>query len=408
MTTDLRQALCGAVAEAPTDLADLRAVVEAGARRVRRRRLMLTGGTAVGVVVAALAWAGAVQGEHDPVPAKVVHLDLDRGRPLDLDALVSVRATWREYNTGLEGVLGVTDDGLVVRHQRVAGVGQRLGLLDPATGVTRWRAMPKTVGSPRPVDLTEEALVLYDWRQGVVLELDRTSDRWRRQQLDLVPGHEVHTPPQVEIGAGGRIYVGSSMEGGPFEMQWWSYELGSSEPRPEPDLRGRAVAWDGDRRVTAASDGRVVLSSAGGTDQVLSTTRPRRCDAPDLGFVPYVGFAGTRVVVTFWCDETAPVTVVYDPDGNSTLQIDESMAMASEGDHVLLRRLIPKTSGRGDTFFVTGHDTYLVDLAVPEARLVESASQAGDVGLAAGLVLWTQRGGPDHEHDVIWNAARTP
>jgi hypothetical protein len=120
-----------------------------------------------------------------------------------------------------------------------------------------------------------------------------------------------------------------------------------------------------------------------------------------------VGLAGDRPVVTFWCDDGPPTTVVYDADGSS-LQVAGSMLRAAHGHHVLLSDVREKESGAGGTYDASAGGTYLLDVAEPSVKLIEDASRVPDVDLAAGLALWTERGDTEHRRDVIWHVGRLP
>jgi hypothetical protein len=287
VTTDLREALRGAVVDAPNDLADLRAVVAAGSRRVRRRVRLTVGSSVltVAAVVGALVLSGALNTGREPLPSKVVHLDLTKAERLDLDVLASVQVTWREYDAQQDKVFGITPDGLLLRGKRVPGVGRRLGLFDPQTGSTGWLpTLPWHVLRPRLVGLTRDAVVLFDHRDVYMVTLlgyDRASGSWRRGDIRLPPGIEVHQTPSLYLGDDGRVYVGSRMEGAP-EQHWWSSAWEGGALRPEPSLTGLAVAWDGTGRATAAFDGQVSVSTLG-AERVVSRERPDGCAPDDEG-----------------------------------------------------------------------------------------------------------------------------
>ena len=193
MSTDLHAALREAVADAPIDESDLRTVVDAGSRRVRRRAAFRIGASAL-VGVAAVLTSVAVSSDHpdqEPRPADVVHLDLSRAERQDLDVLSSVRTTWRERERiDHDRFEGLTTDGLVLRSRYTNGGDvYELGLLDPETGSTDWLPPPPVAaqrrrtdrGSARPVrsmGLPPERLMVFD----------RRSETWRGIPLRLPPG----------------------------------------------------------------------------------------------------------------------------------------------------------------------------------------------------------------------------
>lgn len=412
MTTDLHTALREAVADPPYDESDLRDVLAIGARRVRRRAALVVG-TAGLTVVAVIASVVAVT--NDPAqesrPARVVRVDLNQARPLDLQPT-------RQGGRGR--FLGLTADGLVLRSQHPKGAdGYELGLLDPGTGVTDWLPDPMEPtgaltspggnGKPLwrlPVELTTDQLVLLDletaiWRlrssAGTLLVFDRGSRTWQTSDVIVPAGLEAHLPPSVGIGLDGRLYLGHWNEGESGPMHWWSYPVPQGgEGRPELALTGTSMAFGDGVQARADSGGRIVLSTPG-EDRLLAEHRPQACEPPSDPDAPLwpsgVGMAGNRPVVTYWCGEPSPrpdtVTVVYDTDGDRTVQVAGSALLAADQDHVLLAPTFRTARG----MYLLNLDTLTMgksSTSVGPSSLahIDAARASSPVGLAAGLILW--------------------
>jgi hypothetical protein len=409
MSTDLHAALREAVASAPFDESDLRTVIDAGTRRVRRRAAFRVGASAL-VVAAVLASVVVVSDRSDPEPrpARVVHIDLSRAENQDLDVLASVRTTWRNPMNELDHdrFEGLTTDGLVLRSRYTYdGNVYELGLLDPETGRTHWLPRPPVAAETAVVELTADRLVLLaNLRpsRSDLLMFDRRSETWTSSSIRPPDGIEVHVPFQLALAPDGRLYLGNNLEHESGPLHWWSYAVpGGGEGRPEPALAGAAVAWGDDARATADTDGRVVLSSSSG-ERVVAEERPAGCEpptAPDRADIPVsLDLAGRRPVVTYWCgDELRAITLVYDVDRGEVLQVTGAAVRAADEDNVLLGA---DRSGRG---------VYVLDLDRLTLARISSATPEAQVGLADGLVLWNQPGPLDDKDvsDVVWKVARS-
>ena len=415
MSTDLRAALRDAVAGAPPDNVDLRAVVDTGARRVRRRKVRTVSAAALAVaaaVVALVVVPGPDRDKREPLPAQIVQLDLDGAEQLDLDVLASRRTvTDPEEDLSFDRFEGLTPDGLVLRARYVyPDDDYRVGLLDPATGRTEWLPPPPgDVGEPEVAALTSDRLVLLDnrdFRSRALLVLDRPTRTWTMSFIRLPAGIEAHVPPQLRLGPDDRLYVGTNMERS-SRMHWWSFPVpAGGDPRREPDLAGLAVAWNQDVRVTADARGRVVRTVAGAS-RTLSGGRPAGCPGPEEAFRPELELAGDRPVVTYWCGEghaPANLTVLPARSGRPAAAVPGTV-LAADQDRVLL-------SGTGDG----EGGLYLLDLDRLTARRIAGPlsdtfpDNMAQVGLAPGLVLWNNQGPADDRdtQDVVWKVARLP
>ncbi|MGZ5418683.1 MAG: hypothetical protein ACXWDI_16055 [Nocardioides sp.] len=412
MSTELRAALREAVANAPADESDLRSVVHAGSRRVRRRTAFKVATSAVSVAVVAVLTSvvvGSDRSDQEPRPADVVHLDLDQAETQDLEVLASARTTWREPMNELDHdqFEGLTTDGRVLRSRYTAdGDIYELGLLDPGTGRTDWLpsppVRPKTV-----VELTADRLVLSAWvgsRRSALLVFDRATRTWESGTLRLPAGLEVHIPFRVAMGHDDRLFLGSTFEGESGPLSWWSYTVPEGGVgRPEPALDGAAAAWGVEMMATAENDGRVVLSTSAG-ERVVADQRPAGCEPPtdpDLASMPILaGLAGNRPVVTYWCgDQAQATTIAYGAGSGDDIQVSGAALLAADDDHVLLAAAQGQPSG-----------VYLIDLDRLTLARIGSGIHEAQVGLADGLVLWNQPGPIDDKdvYDVVWKVAGVP
>lgn len=419
MSTDLRTALREALSDAPPYAVDAGAVIAAGGRRVRRRAGLAVGACAL--VAAGVVLATAVSGQDDrapdPAPAEVDRLDLDQAVAVDLDVVAQTRTTWRDE--GMDSLEydryeGITDDGLVLRNRYTNGRGvTELGLLDVRTGDTDWLPSPPTsLHQPIPLDLATDRLVLFkaEGNGHSLLLFDRTTRTWQRSVVELPSGIEVHMPPRATLGADGRVYVGSIMEGESGPIHWWSAPVpGGGQARPEPDLTGLAVVWDGSVRVTADPDGRVVVSGPAG-ERVISTDRPSGCAAPtDLRDSPVtLLMAGDRPAVTFGCasgdeDATTPTVMVYGDEGEHDREIPGASARAADGNRLLLTG-----GGSVDARHPGVGSTYVVDLDLLTLTRVGHGTHESQVALLGPLLLWNSPGPADDDdtYDVTWQVAR--
>lgn len=416
MSTDLRTALREVVGDAPAYGVDTDAVIEAGRRRIRRRAAVAVGSCALAAaaVVAVTATAGQERPDPDPAPAEIVHLDLDDAAPARPDVLVSTRTAWDKNRDALEydELVGITADGLVVRERHTREHGEvELGLLDPSSGTTEWLPTPGgRLVDAMPVDLTAERLVLAlaAGNRHSVLVFDRATAQWQREAIEVPAGIEVHVPPLFELGADGRLYIGTAMEGDAGPLHWWSAAVpDGGAARSEPDLRGATVTWGDGTRLTADEDGRVVLTDPAATTTVVADRRPPGCEQPTEfpDSAVRVVLAGDVPVVTYPC-EGDHLTLVY-RDGEDPVAIRGVSALAGDAGHVVLATVHAYQGA-----LLADHDhpqhTYLLDLADLSLDRVGAGPHEEEVALAAGLMLWNEPGPGDtpDAYDVVWNVAR--
>lgn len=417
MSTDLRTALRDVVGDAPAHGLDTAAVIVAGRRRLRRRAAVAVGSCALAAAAVVAVTATIVQErpDPDPAPAEIIRLDLDDAAPVRPDVLASTRTAWERNRDALQydELVGVTTDGLVVRGRHTREHGEvELGLLDTGSGTTEWLPTPRgRLVDAVPVDLTADRLVLAlaDGNAHSVLVFDRATGQWQRESIEVPPGIEVHAPPLFELGADGRLYIGTAMEGDAGPLHWWSAAIpDGGAARSEPDLTGSTVTWGDDgTRLTADKDGRVVLTSPAGTTTVVSDRRPPGCEQPTE--VPdaavRVVLAGGVPVVTYPC-EVDQLTLVH-RDGEDPVAINGVSALAGDAGHVVLATVHAYQGA-----LLADHDhpqhTYLLDLADLSLERVGDGPHEEEVALAAGLMLWNEPGPGDTQdaYDVLWKVAR--
>lgn len=416
MSTDLREALHEAVADAPFDESDLRTAVAVGSRRVRRRAAIWVGSSALAMagVVSTSMLVGSVTSDQEPRPADVLHLDLSQAEGQHLDVLATVRTTWREPMNELDHdrFEGLTTDGRVLRSRYTyQGNTYELGLVDPTTGRTDWLPPLPVAAATDVVELTADRLVLLGNvtpRRRELQVFDRQSQTWESSTVRLPAGLEGHVPFRMALAPDGRFYLGSTFEGESGPLSWWSYAVPEGgEGRPEPALDGADVTWGDGVQASANSDGRVVLSGSAGAS-VVNEERPAGCEQPTdpaLATGPVtVGLAGNRPVVTYFCggqgDEVEPMTLVYaaDADGGA-IQVARAGFQAADENHVLLAPARGEPAG-----------LYLLDLDRLTIARIGPGIHEAQVGLADGLVLWNQPGPIDDKdvYDVLWKVARLP
>lgn len=172
MVNELKELLREASARPPQESNDIKALVGAGRRRVRVRRAVTVGGTALAagaVTLGSMAWL-------NPTPADLAAAGIPRpsGPRIDLrGAQPAVEGTdYRDVTSYTNKDLdsdngeyfdGVTDDGLVLfrEGQTMTRPKERLALMDPATGEKQWLPDPPGNDSQAwPIELSEDRLVL--------------------------------------------------------------------------------------------------------------------------------------------------------------------------------------------------------------------------------------------------------
>ena len=148
MVNELRELLHSNADSAPPESHDLSAVLESGRRRVRHRRLVALGGTAVAsaavIGLTSLVWPSPPDFDAAGVPtpaAPTMRLTdaQEAVRGEDYRVLASYTNDNLEQDNG-QYFDGVTDDGLILFRDGPHGVDNtvRIALMDPATGEKDW------------------------------------------------------------------------------------------------------------------------------------------------------------------------------------------------------------------------------------------------------------------------------
>lgn len=223
MVNDLRELLSTSAGSPPPDSLDLEAVLTAGRRRVRRRRVATLGGTAF--AAAGLVLAGALVSVNDGPPnfaaAGVPHPNAPTLRLPSADAAAEgtdyrVLASYTNKNLDRDNGQyfdGVTDDGLILFRDgpRMDQPQPRFALMNPATGQKDWLPDPQ-VGQAQtmPLKLGKERLVLLSAPDGmrgklVALVFDRGTRQWSSVRWPDLP--RGGSPLGAALGPDDRIYV---------------------------------------------------------------------------------------------------------------------------------------------------------------------------------------------------------
>jgi hypothetical protein len=402
MVTDLRHALREAAATGPAGDADLARVVASGGRRVRRHRAALgvAVATAAAIVVTVASLPHGVR-RTEPPPAETPHLRLKDVPQVRPEVLQSLRNTNTDPDSlDYDRFDGLTDDGLVARARYTyEGDRSEFGLLDLETGDTDWLPKPTwDIGEPTPVDLSADRLLYLDNRHYpglALLAFDRQTQTWTHRGIDVSADKIGRFFGAVaELGPDDRVYLSDGDESG---SSWWSVPSTGGQARPEPDLDDMYLVWGtGGERATADTDGRVVVTRAGG-DQVVTTTYPQGC-VPELEeFPPEVMFAGQLLVVYFLCQD-GPQLTVYDQSGKAKLVV--------EGGTTQFRPV----AGIDGRILLEGLREYVIDLQDAEIRDIGGGSYVAGSGLLGDLVFWSPAGPDASEdvYDVIYKVARLP
>lgn len=359
MVNELRDLMQASVAHPPHEGHDLAAVLEGGRRRVRRRRLAVTGGTALAsaaiVGLTTLAWPSA-----DPPDFTAAGVPRPEGPVLRLSDATAAQegedyrllASYTNEDLDADNgqyVDGVTDDGLLLFRDgpRRDQLHPRYALMDPATGAKDW--LPELdVGQSalRPLELGEDRLVLLGTEAGgrrpdlVAHTFDRSSREWEATTWPgLPPTNEV---PDVAL-SDGRLYVPvPASTGRPPEGGWpkgpggeaddadaegdthrlWSASLTDpADVRDEGLTVGEVVftnAWMVWTDSTNGDAGRVhVLGLNTGEQRTFDPRTGERCNLLELGA------SGDRILMSQYCG-------TYD-DG---VRDDRVQVLSTDGDQV--------------------------------------------------------------------------
>ncbi len=433
MVNDLKHLMRENVADPPPEHLDLAGVVEAGRRRVRRRRSWAASGAAALLVAGAVTATAVLPTAPDRGAAPADRPPVADGTVLTLaDATQAVEG--RDYrvlasytNEDLDSANGqyfdgVTDDGLILFRDGPSGQSNRirLALKDPATGAEDWLPDPPTGGEQTwPVELGTDRLVLTtgDYGDGdglsaslVAHVFDRATREWSTVEWPGLPRLEF---PSAVPGPDGRLYVqvpatqGQTPEGGwPTDssgeaddsdaegdtFRLWSVGLDDPADVRDEGLTVGALAFTEDAMVwtdsTNGAAGRVhVRDLATGAEQDFDPQLGERCNL--LGF----GVSGDRIVMSQYCGTFAggvrdDRVQVLTTDGTQVATIQDSS----------IDGLLSGGGGPGNAVVVSAYEgdragEYVYDLDT--GRLLRVSDSVSSFGV----------GGPTPDGRFLWHAA---
>lgn len=428
MVDQLKELLREASARPPQESRDVEALLGAGRRRVRVRRAVTIGGTALAagaITLGSLAWL-------DPAPADLAAAGIPRpsGPTIDLrGARPAVEgADYRDLTTWTNEDLdsdngeyfdGVTDDGLVLfrEGQSMDRPRARYALMDPATGEKEWLPdMPGADQQAWAVELGEDRLVMMriahqgsDGQATVRLSVyDRAAGAWTEMRWPGLPAQDDF--PVVRVGPDGRAYLtvltdpGDVPEGGwPMGPDGeaddadaegdvralWSVSLTDPADVRDEQLQVGDFDFEGDRLVWTDTSGGAaglvhVRDLSTGEETSFDPRLGERCNL--LGF----DVAGDRIAMSQYCGTYAGG--VRD-DRVQVVTTDGEQVVTIQDDGVDGGTLV----GGGDHLVVSAYDrslggTYLYDL------------DSGDLlRLSDGTSSWVTGQGPTPGEQFLWN-----
>jgi hypothetical protein len=430
MVNELRDLLRENAASAPPEDRDLSAVLRGGRRRVRRRRMVGVGGTALAaaavVGLTSLVWPAPPDLDAAGVPrpdAPTLRLADARQAERGADYRVVASYTNRDLDADNGQYLdGVTDDGMVLFRDgpRQDQLRPRYALMDPADGAKDWLPDPPAGADDLwPVRLGADELVFTglgpskatdagDSGQGRLfgLVLDRAARAWHRVDWPGLPAVDGPTP--AALAPDGRLYVRvPATVGQPPAGGWPTGPDGEADDSDAPGETYRLWSVSLDDQ-TDVRDERLTVGDVAFTDTAMVWTDSTNGDSGlvhvrDLGtgaehaFDPHsgercnlltFGATGQRVVLGQYCG-------TYD----GGVRDDRVQVLSIDGDQVatLQDSEVEGTLAAGsDLVTVTSYQrgrsgTYVYDLA--DDRFVR---------LSTDVSSWST-GGPVPDRFLMWN-----
>lgn len=430
MVNELRELMRDATDRPPHDPGDLRAVLGAGRRRVRVRRALAVGGTALAagaVALGANAWLhpspGDLAAAGVPRPEGPV-VRLSDARPAvqgqDYRSLVSVTNEDLDSDNG-QYVDGVTDDGLVLFRDgpRSDQLYPRYALMDPATGVKEWLPETRSFAQSQlfAVELSAQRLVLVGtgqpsddgWSTSLVGHVyDRASGTWRTLRWGGLP--DADGPWGSHVGPDGRLYVrvpatrGTVPEGGwptgpdgeaeDADAEGDTFELWSASLTDPSDVRDEGVrvgmfGFTDDALVWSdSSNGAAgllhVRDLASGDETSFDPQLGARCNLLGLDV------AGDRIALSQYCgtyeggvrdDRVQVVTTGGDPVVTVQDSGVDGGQLVAGGDYLTLVSSSRATGG-----------TYLYDVAAGTLERLDDSPSS-----------WSVATGPTPGDQFLWN-----
>lgn len=436
MVNELRELMHEATDRPPRDRDDLPAVLAGGRHRVRVRRAVAVGGTALAagaIALGSVAWLHPAPADLDAAGvtrAEGPVVRLAEARPAvegrDYRELASVTNEDLDADNGVY-FDGVTDDGLVLfRDGPRGGRPARFALMDPTSGEKDW--LPESgVGQSQSwaVELSEERLVLItpddpaDPNGGsgptvVAHVFDRGSREWATLTWPAL--RRADQPWSSQVGPDGRLYVlvpatrGQVPDGGwpvgpdgeaeDADAEGDTYELWSASLTDTTDVRqeGPEVGAPGLRvgSFDFTADALVWTDSTNGAAGRVHlrdlTTGEETSFDPEMGErCNLLGFSASpdRIALAQYCG-------TYD-DG---VRDDRIQVVTTAGEQVVTLQDTGVSGGRlvtdGDVMILTSYDratrgTYVYDFA--SGRLLR---------LSDGFAQWEVATGPTPDDQFMW------
>lgn len=326
MVNTIEELLRHNVASPPPDHLDLGAVVDAGRRRVRRRRGLVSAtalAAAAAVAIAALTGVGPGSGPDvasnpDGASAGPV-VTLDQARPAvrgqDYEVVTSYTNDDLDRPNG-QYLSGVTDDGLVVVVQGpIAARGtSRVGLLDPTTEQTDWQPGSRHLGRLVGADAERLTFVSERGKSPAVAVLDRATRTWSEITWPGLPDATTSGYGEIWVESG-RAWISIPRGGDWQRFDVWSMSL--TEP---DDVREEQPITAETTDEPDAGDQLVV----GGTASPIVTIRGG-AEVADIT---------DRAVVVLGRDGDGVATYVYVRDSGELLRLADEKSTFSSSVHI--------------------------------------------------------------------------
>lgn len=427
MVNDLRTLMHEATDRPPRDHDDLSTVLSGGRRRVRLRRAVVVGGTALAAGVIAL---GSFAWLH-PAPADLVAAGVPRpAGPVVRLAVARPAVEGQDYrelasytNEDLDAdngqyFDGVTDDGLILFRDgpRADQLYPRFALMDPSTGGTDWLPVPRGLGQSQTyaAELSTERLVLVSLDGIGAHVFDRATRQWSNVTWPALPGASQQVRRLPTMGPDGRLYVevlategqvpedgwpmgpdgeadDAGAEGDTFDL--WSVSVTDPTDVRDERLRVGAIAFTDGSLVWTDSEngaaGRVhVRDLSSGAETSFDPELGERCNL--LGF----SAAGERIAMSQYCG-------TYD-DG---VRDDRIQVVTLDGDQVVTLQDSGIDGGElvgdGEALVLTAYDranagTYLYDIDEHSMTRISEGHSSWEVGTGptpGDTFMWTTAAG---------------
>jgi hypothetical protein len=352
MVNELRTMLHESVRVPPEDDTDVTRLLQAGRRRVRRRRVSLAVTVAAvavcaGVTPALVGLVGTTGGPAAGTGPVGPVVSLADARPAvegrDYEVVTTLVNENLDFANG-QHFADVTPDGLIVVRDGPHGIRNRLrwGLLDPADDETVW--LPEPGGSWQPESLVEAGarrlLFVSEAYEGgfTVWSYDRDAEAWSDTEVTApalgITGGNTYLAAS-RLGPENRLYVSITVDEQLEQSRLWSVALDDPDDVREEGLVGDWDLEDGELTFTESSNEPSstihVRDLRTGEERTFDAQSGSRCNALGMdrvggliAFAQYCGESGGRrddrvqVITT----DGAPVVTVQD-DGVDLVEVTE-------------------------------------------------------------------------------------